>query len=50
MGMMPDHTPPAMSIQQASGHIEHWYARFKKKPSKKHYSTQKKIGIGIFSD
>ena len=26
MGMMPTHTPPAMSIGPASGHIEHWYA------------------------
>ena len=26
MGMMPTHTPPAMSIVgPASGHIEHWY-------------------------
>ena len=30
MGMMPAHTPPAISIQTASGHIEHWYATFKK--------------------
>ena len=30
MGMMPTHTPPAMSTGPASGHIEHWYARFRK--------------------
>ena len=30
MGMIPAHTPPTMSIPTASGHIKHWFARFKK--------------------
>ena len=34
MGMMPAHTPPAMSIRTVSGHIEHWYATFKKESQK----------------
>ena len=42
MGMMPAHTPPAMSIQPASGQIEHWYARFKKKSPVNNITLHKK--------
>ena len=51
MGMIPAHTPPAMSIQPASGYIEQWYARFKKKnPINNITLHKKKLGIAIFSD
>ena len=32
MGMMPAHTSPAMSIQPASGHIEHCMLDLRKNP------------------